>query len=344
MNIGIGLDQLSKRIIEDRALSKDFIGSTSLMTFTPEGKLVLQNGHTTTLGVRSIAHEQIADRTGIPQKYYQRMQNEAPALLAANVNGWFTKEPKKQLVRTINGEARAFLSNGYRPLDNYDVATHLIPKLMDLKMDIVSSQITESRLYIQARNSRVQGEVRVGDVVQSGVTISNSEVGRGSLAITELDYRLWCLNGAVGEDIVRKSHIGGVRKGDVTFAQEVDYSAGTNRKIDAAFWAAARESIDQALSPERFEKRLERMKRAAGVVIEKVQPAVETIVELFKLSKPEGEGILEAFARGGDITQWGLSNAVTAQAHDHADYDRAFEFERLGSRILELPATTFDQN
>ena len=47
---------------------------------------------------------------------------------------------------------------------------------------------------------------------------------------------------------------------------------------------------------------------------------------------------------GGDITQWGLANAVTAQAHTEADLDRSFEFEKIGSRILELPAAMFDLN
>ena len=116
------------------------------MTFTDTGKLILQNGEQHTLGVRRIAHEQIADKLGIPQKYYDRMQQDNPQLLAANINSWFNREPKKQLVRTIGGEARAFLSDSFRPLDNYDVATHLLPRLIELGLEVVSSQITESRI------------------------------------------------------------------------------------------------------------------------------------------------------------------------------------------------------
>ncbi len=344
MNTGIKLDALSQRILADRALSKDYIGSTSLMEMSDDGHLMLQNGERLSLGVRRIAHEQIAEKTGIPFKYYERMKTEQPALLARNVNAWFAREPSKRLVRTINGEARAFLGEGYRPLDNYDVATHLLPRMSALGLEVVSSQITESRLYIQSRSPRVQGDVRVGDTVQSGVVVSNSEVGRGSLSIAELDFRLWCLNGAVGENVIRQTHVGGVRKGDVTFAQEVTYSEGTQRKVDAAFWAMATEAITHALSPERFEVRLQRMKRAAGVEIAKPAAVVEKITELLGLTEPEGAGVLEAFAKGGDITQWGLANAVTAQAKTEKDYDRSVEFEKLGTRILELPAATFDLN
>ena len=35
-----------------------------------------------------MAHAQIADRLSIPKKYYDRMREENPALLDANVNAW----------------------------------------------------------------------------------------------------------------------------------------------------------------------------------------------------------------------------------------------------------------
>lgn len=343
MNTGLSLADLSTRILSDRASLKDYVGNTRLMTMTDDTKLVLQNGQRLDLGVRRIAHEQIAEKTGIPFKYYQRMMADQPTLLAANVNRWFQAESAPRLVRTIGGEARAFLADGYRPLDNYDVATHLLPKLLERGLQIVSSQITESRLYIQARTTKIEGEIKKGDIVQSGITITNSEVGRGSLSVSELDFRLVCLNGMVGEDVVRKVHTGGSRRGDVSFAEEA-FTESTRRLTDRAFWAQARDAVDAALSPERFAKRLEKMKRAAGVEIVAPAATIDMIVERFALTETDGRGILENFAKGGDVTQWGLANAVTAMAHSEPDYDRAFEFEKLGSKVIELPRSVFENN
>lgn len=343
MNTGLSIADLSTRILTDRAALKDYIGNTRLMTMTDDSNLVLQNGTTLNLGVRRIAHEQIAEKTGIPIKYYDRMMRDQPALLAANVNRWFAQEPAPRLVRTIGGEARAFLSDAYRPLDNYDVATHLLPKIIDAGLEVVSSQVTESRLYIQARSQRIAGEVKKGDVVQSGLVISNSEVGRGSLSIAELDFRLVCLNGMIGEDVVRKTHTGAARRGDVSFAEEA-FTQSTRLLTDKAFWAQARDAVDHALSPERFAKRLERMKRAAGIEIQAPAAAIEMIVEKFALREDDGQGILAHFAKGGDVTQWGLANAVTAMAHTEKDYDRAVEFEKFGTRVLELPRSAFELN
>jgi hypothetical protein len=41
--------------------------------------------------------------------------------------------------------------------------------------------------------------------------------------------------------------------------------------------------------------------------------------------------------RGGDLTQYGLSNAVTQMSQDIEDYDRASDLERMGGQIIELP-------
>ena len=55
-------------------------------------------------------------------------------------------------------------------------------------------------MYIKVVNKRLEAEVVPGDIVQSGVIISNSEVGLGSVNIQPLVYRLVCSNGMVVND------------------------------------------------------------------------------------------------------------------------------------------------
>jgi hypothetical protein len=80
------------------------------------------------LAIRPIMHGQLSDKLGIPKKYYDRMQAEAPALLAENINNWLgaavdTKgRPEQRMVRTLDGTARAFLSKSYNRLDNAELA------------------------------------------------------------------------------------------------------------------------------------------------------------------------------------------------------------------------------
>jgi hypothetical protein len=68
--------------------------------------------------------------------------------------------------------------------------------------------------------------------------------------------------------------------------------------------------------------------------------AVEVTAKRFALTEGEQGSVLEHLARGGDLTRYGLLNAVTRTAEDATSYDRAIELECVGGEILELPAST----
>lgn len=76
---------------------------------------------TAAYGITTVAHAQIAAKLDIPGKYYKRMLATEPALLATNANTWLAQTDRKFLVRTIDGNARAVLSNGFRPMDGGDL-------------------------------------------------------------------------------------------------------------------------------------------------------------------------------------------------------------------------------
>ena len=41
---------------------------------------------------------------------------------------------------------------------------------------------------------------------------------------------------------------------------------------------------------------------------------------------------------GGDLSAWGLVNAVTSLAHKATSYDRAVELESAGGALIDLPS------
>ena len=48
--------------------------------------------------------------------------------------------------------------------------------------------------------------------------------------------------------------------------------------------------------------------------------------------------MLRHLITAGDLSGYGLVNAVTHYSQDVDDYDRATEFESLGGKLIELPA------
>jgi hypothetical protein len=55
------------------------------------------------------------------------------------------------------------------------------------------------------------------------------------------------------------------------------------------------------------------------------------------LTEGEWSSVLRHLLRGGDLSAWGLANAVTRTAEDASDYGRATEREAAGGLVLELP-------
>lgn len=340
MHKGISLGELAARIEGNKELKQDFIADTSKTTMqiqadrTPVLELPEAHG---SFPLLPIAHDQIAARLNIPTKYYDRMRASAPDLLALNVNTWFRQNPEKRMVRTLGGDVRAFLSNRYNRIENEEIAEVVLPILAEIPdVRVVSAEITDRRMYIQALSPRTVGEVKKGDVVQCGVVISNSETGHGSVSISPLVYRLVCLNGMIANDgRLRANHVGGRIE-----ETEQLYADDTRQADDRAILLKVRDHVRGAIDAVAFAKRIEAMSGLAQAKVSgNPEMAIEVLSKKIGATETERGGILRSLIEGGDLSAWGLLNAVTAQAHTARDYDRSVEFERMGGALLELPAT-----
>src|SRR4029077_5850425 len=150
-------------------------------------------------GIRDLAHQQIASHLGIPMQFYHRLQTDGyTKILDYTVNNLMRQEPATRLVRTMDGDVRALLSNRYQRRDNDQLMAMILPIISTIpEVHFPSAEITETRLYIKFVAPRIEGEVEKGDILQAGGVISNSEVGHGSLSASSMFFRLACLNGAI---------------------------------------------------------------------------------------------------------------------------------------------------
>jgi tRNA pseudouridine-54 N-methylase len=312
------------------------------------------NGSSVTIAPH--AHGQIAAYTGIPKAYYDRMMAEAPSLLADNVNQWLHTAPhadEKRMIRTLDGRARAFLSPKFRPLDNYDLASAVLPVLQERKVQIVSSDLSDTRMYIKGILPDLSdeapagaqwgvGHVGVGDRrVVASITISNSEVGAGTLRIEPGAFITSCTNLMIlAQAAMKKYHVGRAFTADESY--EV-FRDETRIADDKAFWMKVKDITLAAFDETVFKAAMDQIRKAAGVKIDSdaLPRVVEVAVERLKLPTRTGNSILTHLARGGDLTAWGLSNAITATAESHKDlsYEEATQLERAGGEVITLSPT-----
>lgn len=347
MKIGSSLQELAKKLEAEQTHKRDFIAPTTELKFVPEinkekpEAMLKVNGHGS-FRLNDIAHGQIASRLGIPQKYYDRMRGGAPELLATNVNHWFDTEKEKRMIRTIDGKARAFLSDRYRPLDNLDMAQAVLPVLADMGVTVQSSELTERKLYIKAVTAKVQAEIKRGDVVQAGIVVSNSEVGLGSVKVEPMIYRLVCSNGLIAADhSMRKYHVG--KAGSEEDLASEFFRDETRKADDKAFWMKVRDVVLGSFNLDLFKGMVESMQISTERIID-VDPVkvVEIVRKEHALPETEGTSILQHLIRGGDLSQYGLLNAVTRASQDVQDYDHATELERAGGDILDMDKRGWD--
>ena len=343
MKEGRTLIELAQELERQRAAKKDYISDTRnlRMDATSEGlQLSMRDDRSHVvhmLGVNDTAHRQIGSTLGIPSKYYDKMQKELPDLLAQNVNAWFDANPQARMIRTLDGRARAFLSDRYRRTDNFEIAQAVLPILGEMQdAHVESCEVTENRMYIKCVNRRLQKDVVPGDPVQAGIMITNSEIGLGSVTVQPLLYRLVCTNGMVVNDAAsRKYHIGRANAIGENFQIFTDETIIAD---DKAFMLKIRDTVRAAVDEARFSTVVDMMRKAKGIKLD--TPDIPKFVELtateFGMSQNEGRGVLDHLIRDEDLSLYGLANAVTRYSQDVESYDRATDLESTGYSILGM--------
>jgi hypothetical protein len=272
------------------------------------------------------------------------MRAEQPALLDGNVNTWLRTDPERRMLRTLDGQVRAVLSERYRRLDHYDLAEHVLPFLQQLPdARFESVELTETKMYLKVVTPRVEYEIAPGDVVQAGIVITNSEVGHGTLSVQPLVYRLVCRNGMIASDhALRKTHVGRIlQAGDEALTVFRDDTLAAD---DRAFFLKVRDVVEAAVSEVTFREAALKLQRMLGIKLtgDPVR-AVQVLANRYTLNEDERAGVLRHLIVAGDLSAYGLVNAVTHYSHDVEDYDRATEFETLGGKLIELPSKEWEE-
>jgi len=339
MKTGRNLQEVLVELDRQNKAKQDFISPAQGMRLREDGHTFELNHLTTdrqmTFGTTSLFHRQVASALGIPAKYYDLMQSQKPELLAENVNAWFADRTSSYMVRSM--DYGSGLSERYRRIDNMEIATSVLPLFAgNDQYEVMSCEVTENRLYLKVVNHRLEMEVRKGDIVQAGVMISNSEVGLGAVSIQPLVYRLVCTNGMVVNDMgERRHHVG--RQAKAVEDSFTLYSDETMEAEDKAFLLKLRDTTMAAIDEARFTQVVGRLQESMAVPITgKVQDVVQLTSQSYGINADEQEGILKYLIAGGDLSLYGLSNAVTRASQDVASYDRATTLEGIGWQVATM--------
>jgi hypothetical protein len=145
-----------------------------------------------------------------------------------------------------------------------------------------------------------------------------------------------CKNGLIASDhALRKTHVG---RSLTTESESVNvFRDDTLAADDRAFFLKVRDVVEAAVSEATFRQVAQKLQKTRDIRLtgDPVK-SVEVLANRYTLNDTERAGVLRYLIVEGDLSAYGLVNAVTHFSQDVEDYDRATEFEALGGKLIEL--------
>lgn len=352
MKQGRSLPEVLTELKRQNESKHDYIAPAQALSLSEDGESIvldhMSESGSAQLGATDLFHRQLGSALNIPAKYYDMMRTKKPQLLSQNVNSWLSDRDQNYMIRSMDygsGQvARAFLSNRYRRIDNLEVATAVLPLFAGKEeMEVVSINVSPGKLFIKIVNHKLEMAVVPGDYVQAGVVISNSEVGLGAVSVQPLVYRLVCSNGLCVNDFgERKAHVG--RQAKMLEDSFNLYTDETLEAEDKAFLLKLRDTTLAAIEEARFAQIVGRLQETTQAKITgRVQDVIELTGKAFDISQPEQDSILNYLIQGGDLSLYGLTNAITRASQDVESYDRASALESIGWNVATMPASQWKE-
>lgn len=318
---------------------KDIIAPSHALTVRPlgAGRFGLDETDHGMAPMHDNAIGQICDRYGIPSLYRSKLAERGDFgadLLADNLNRLIQHDAKKPLlVREVNGEVRAVLSNAFRRMDSRPIVETFASACGEFGAVPVEGVGGDLRWEIKALLPTIYRPGIDGtEVVAFGIALSNSDFGCGALSMRMFCLRVWCTNYAKLEEALRQIHLG-KRLGD-----NAEFSERTLRLDTETMVSATGDLVRNLLAPEKVAATVARISAA----MQKEADPKQFLAGLGRrgLLKVEVEQVQETLL-SGSIRQlpvgnsaYRMSNAISWVAKSAQTAERRLELEQIAGELL----------
>jgi hypothetical protein len=353
-------------VADVRHLNVEANGGIKIIPTTAQAFEWMANGP---MMMKRSAYHQLAERTtpAIPTRFFDALMNERPSRLADLVNGLHGDDPKKRLVRCLDNEVRAWLSNGYRVIDNLDIAFECLKEAQAKDAQVFEADLSDKRMRLKFTTQQVWDKIdivqrsgpqgswyagaignkelmgktilgaRIRDELPGGsgtihpvVTVLNSETGHGGFHVRIGILMGICFNVATLETVVSRIHIG-ERLEEGIFSQETISAEGK------AIMLKARDAVRAAFDQDKFKTLVAKAKAAQSHTVDSPSAAIDNIIETGLVNEEQREALLTYFLRDYDQTRFGFAQAVSRLSQDLDDPDDAGDLESLAGKIIKEP-------
>jgi len=254
------------------------------------------------------ALKQLCARIDVPYAFLGR----CPANLQYLVMNYFIQHggyDKEVMLRTVHeSQLRAIMSQRYTPFDDEKLFPLIEPWVKDTEVEWYS--FDDYSTHVRLTLPETEAEIKVGDAVQKGIHITNSEVGVRSVTIQAVVIRLVCKNGLLSTSKKSRSHVGDPQR----LEEHVKYMVEeTVLDTDAL---------------------LAKYKQSLSVAIDNPTEALKQITEREGLSQSEFSQLLNSYLQEPYPSLFGICNALTQTAQSYPA-ERRWEMENIAGKLLD---------
>jgi len=228
---------------------------------------------------------------------------------------------RETTMRAVDGlGVSAILSGSYLPVDSHDLLREVSQEGI-LSENIIRCNVGPEGLSITCLNEdshKVDGSHQIGDVMNTGLMLRNSEIGTGSVSLELFLHRLVCLNGMIAPK---------------------RFSGVTRRHTGRSSWTTAERVVRASNVVESIRERAGALQSAGTKFLEMIEEAAQTPLreDWQRVMHKEFPAILSKKrvekAQAEAPTVWGAANAVTFLGHELSGQSRE-DVEEVGGRMV----------
>jgi hypothetical protein len=314
-----------QQYVDDYASNcQDFMVPIDMVNFLAAERAIEVGEGGKKVGFSNTGVSQILSTLKVPTSFFFTLQQETRQSVFNEMKEAYLKDAgnTEHLMRLHDNNVRGFLSDSYARFDD--------TKLIKVIRGCMGKQADDLEAYSYEKadgfsyfkfcfpgdhdlNEGLEGEKP--DIVRKGFCASNSEVGKGSIKIEPLIFRMVCSNGMIRRFAHQQylmRHYGNPK----LLAQ----------KVGAIFYRMD-ETLDEMIASLRESRKASFDEKALKKIINEIcSEAGQTKAK---------DAVWKAFAKEEDYTKFGLANAFTRAAHETFDGEKQYELEQLGNDILD---------
>jgi hypothetical protein len=313
----------------------DFVVPTSTLKFLPDLTGVrltfpVPEGTALAYTLHEHAQGQIAEKLGVPPTYLKNLiggtdwqRGLAQEIMQTHADN---TQRERVLVRTVDQQVRGFLSDKYRRLNSMEIFMAFLMAAQAAENVLVDAHSGETKGFLEVINPKI---------IEFDTPLNGRNYavfGDGALEVRTFMINVQCMNGLVGQSMLKEFHLGG------RIPENVQISEDTYRKDTTAKAALVKDIMASVYSPENTDRMIRKIEGASTKEIDLIKE-VEKLPKLgFTLGEAEAVNKVlmqnnPADGLQGSPTLWKLVNGMTAVARESKP-ERRRELEQIAGEML----------